>query len=82
MQSYDSFLKYVAHLNMLLNKNMPFLKAKFGVTTIQIMTALAGGGILTEGLKRKWFDKSLSKTTILVQFTTVPLKEETEATEN
>ena len=65
-QSFESFEKYVGHLNMLLNRNMPFLKAKFGVTTITIMTALADGGILTEGLKKKLFDKRLAKTTILV----------------
>ena len=49
---------------------MPFLRAKFGVTTITIMTALADGGLLTEGLKKKFFDKKLAKTNILVQFTT------------
>ena len=45
---------------------MPFLKAKFGVTAILIMVALKEGGILSDSLKRKWFDKGLSKTTVLV----------------
>ena len=49
---------------------MPFLRAKFGVTTITIMTALADGGLLTDSLKKKFFDKKLAKTNILVQFTT------------
>ena len=70
MRNYASFLRYVDHLNAQLNKNMPFLRAKFGVTTITIMTALADGGILTEKLKKKFFNRSLAKTSILVQFTT------------
>jgi len=45
---------------------MPFLRAKFGVRTISIMVALKEGGLLTDGLKRKYFDKGLSKTTVLV----------------
>lgn len=50
---------------------MPFLRAKFGVTNITIMTALHDGGLLiTDSLKRKFFDKKLAKTSILVQFTT------------
>ena len=55
----------------MLKRNMPFLKAQFKVTSINISTALSDGGILTEGLKKKWFDKSVSKTCILVQFTTI-----------
>ena len=45
---------------------MPFLRAQYGVTTIQIYIALSDGGLLTEGMKKKWFDKGLSKTTILI----------------
>jgi len=37
--------------------------------------ALADGGILTEGLKKKWFDKRVSKTTILVTFTTIDIED-------
>ena len=48
---------------------MQFLKAQFGITTISIMVALREGGILADSLKRKLFDKGLSKTTVLVQFT-------------
>ena len=54
---------------------MPFLRAQYGVTTIQIYIALSDGGLLTEGMKKKWFDKGLSKTTILIQFTTAPIVE-------
>ena len=71
MQNYESFERYLAHLNKKLQENMPFLRAKFGVTAIEIMMALSDGGILTESLKKKWFDKGCSKTTILVQFTKV-----------
>ena len=70
-QNYESFIKYVDHLNAQLKKNMPFLRAKFGVTNITILMALSDGGILvTEKLKKKFFDKKLAKTSILVQFTT------------
>ena len=69
-KNYESFIKYVDHLNAQLKKNMPFLRAKFGVTNITILMALSDGGILTEKLKKKFFDKKLSKTSILVQFTT------------
>ena len=50
---------------------MPFLRAKFGVTTISIYVALKEGGILTDNMKLLWFAKGLSKTTVLVQFTKV-----------
>ena len=50
---------------------MPFLIAKFDVTSIQICIALDDGGILTDSLKKLMFDKSVSKTSILVQFTTI-----------
>lgn len=50
---------------------MPFLRAKFNVTSIQVCIALNDGGILTDGLKKLMFDKRVSKTSILVQFTTI-----------
>ena len=65
--SYESFLRYIANLNALLKRNLPFLKAKYGITTIQIMSTLKDGGILSKSIKKRWFER---KATILVQFTT------------
>ena len=48
---------------------MPLLKAKFGITSITIEMALHSGGLLPDKMRKKWFDKALSKTTVLVQFT-------------
>ena len=64
--NFETFQAYLQHLNKELKKHMPFLRAKFGITTISIMVALKEGGILTDSLKRKYFDKNLSKTTVLV----------------
>ena len=70
-KDFKTFERYLDHLNRQINKHLPFLKVQFGVATIHIMVSLKEGGILTEKLKKKWFDKGLSKTTVLVQFSFV-----------
>jgi len=71
LRNYEAFEKYLAHLNRQLSLNMPFLRAKFGVTTISIFVALKEGGLLPDNMRKVLFDKSLSKTTVLVQFTKI-----------
>ena len=66
LHNYETFERYIAHLNKQLQLNMPFLKAKFGVTAISIYVALKEGGILTDNMRRLWFAKGVSKTTVLV----------------
>ena len=48
---------------------MPFLKAKFGLTTLSIETVLANNLLLTDSLKKKLFDTKVAQTAILVQYT-------------
>ena len=61
--SYKSFQRYIAHLNTLLKRNIAFLRAKYGISTIQIMSTIDEGGILSTRMKKRWFEK---KATILV----------------
>ena len=65
-QDYESFLKYIRHLNKLIKMNLPFLKAKFGVTTLTITSVLTNSSLLTEGMKKKLFDTKLAQSTVLV----------------
>ena len=65
--NYESFKRYISYLNTLLKRNMPFFKAKFGLTDMQIMTSIGEGCVLRQKIKKKWFER---KATILVQYTT------------
>ena len=68
-QDFASFERYIGHLNMLIRHNLPFLKAKFGLTTLSIETVLANNLLLTDSLKKKLFDTKVAQTAILVQYT-------------
>lgn len=59
-QSYESFMRYIRHLNRLIKMNLPFLKAKFGVTSLTITSVLTNSALLTEGMKKKFFDSNLA----------------------
>ena len=59
-QDYDSFCRYIAHLNSLIKHNLPFIKAKFGLATLTIQTVLPDTIILTETLKKKLFDTKVA----------------------
>ena len=66
---YESFQRYINHLNRLIRHNLPFLKAKFGITSLQISAVLTNSVILPENLKKKFFDSRIAQTAVLVQFT-------------
>ena len=68
-QDYNSFCRYIAHLNSLIRHNLPFIKAKFGIATLTIQTVLPDHLLLTEGLKKKLFDTKIAQTAVLVQYT-------------
>ena len=66
---YESFQRYISHLNRLIRHNLPFLKAKFGITSLQISAVLTNSVILPDNLKKKLFDSRIAQTAVLVQFT-------------
>lgn len=51
---------YIRHLNKLIKMNLPFLQAKFGVTSLTISSVLTNNMLLTEGMKKKLFDTNLA----------------------
>ena len=69
LENFQSFQNYVAHLNKLIRHNLPFLKAKFGVTSLSIQIVLSNSAILSDSLKKKLFDTKLGQATVLVQYT-------------
>ncbi len=66
LENFKSFQNYVAHLNKLIRHNLPFLKAKFGVTSLSIQIVLTNSAILSDSLKKKLFDTKLAQATVLV----------------
>mmetsp|Transcript_45266 Transcript_45266/g.60098 ORF Transcript_45266/g.60098 Transcript_45266/m.60098 type:complete len:121 (-) Transcript_45266:844-1206(-) len=70
---YDSFCRYIAHLNSLIRHNLPFLKAKFGLATLSMQTVLPDNILLTETIKKKLFDTKIAQTAVLVQYTMTSL---------
>ena len=65
-KDFASFRAYVAHLNKLIRHNLPFLKAKFGLTTLSIQIVLTNSAILSDSMKKKLFDTKLGQAAVLV----------------
>jgi len=67
-EDYDTFRLYVAQLNSLIVKNMPFLKAQFRITSLQIYVILTDS-ILPNSMKKKYFDTKIARASVIVQYT-------------
>lgn len=64
--NYESFQRYISHLNHLIRKNLPFLTAMFGITSLTMSPVLTNNIFLTKGLKKKLFKTDLAQTQVLV----------------
>ena len=67
---FDTFRAHIAKLNRLIRANMPFITMTFRITEIKISIILASG-FLPKCIKEAVFDSTLSKTAVVVQFTTL-----------
>ena len=65
-RDYETFERYIGHLNKLIQKQLPFLKAKFGITSLTISTVLPGNPIQLEALKRKLVNLKIAQAAVLV----------------
>ena len=48
---------------------MPFLTAKFDITTLTMSPVLANNLLLSDGMKKKLFNTKVAQTQVIVQFT-------------
>ena len=69
LEDYDSFRLYIAQLNSLIAKNIPFLKAQFRITSLQICVILSDATILPNSMKKKFFDTKIARASVVVQYT-------------
>ena len=67
---YETFRAYLAKLNKLIKANMPFLRVTFKITELNISIVLSNT-IWPKALKEVFFDSKRSKTTVVVQYTTL-----------
>lgn len=71
MQDFDTFKMYVARLNRMIKRNMPFLFAAFRIQELSIQIVLSNRPFPSY-LKEALFDSVISKTTVVVQYTLQP----------
>ena len=67
---YDTFRTHLAKLNRLIKANMPFLRVTFRITELNISIVLSNS-IWPTAIKEAFYDSVGSKTTVVVQFTTL-----------
>lgn len=67
---FDTFRAHIAKLNRLIRANMPFITMTFRITEIKISIILANS-FLPKCIKEAVFDSNLSKTAVVVQYTTL-----------